>query len=177
MVRILTIQEPSVRILIVCIPVPLIGADHELHLHGIQLFMNFPDPTSSPPSRLRQASFLIGLRQEIFMAFVNQRPVKINLEHSFVDRSFSPATDNTWANRIILHCADVLRFCFDSMTGHGVAEYQALVAYDEAWLRERLLSFLPLAYSEPDTAMGEVFPQILYLNSSVGRFSSPCSLI
>ncbi|KAI1845778.1 hypothetical protein JX266_008143 [Neoarthrinium moseri] len=146
--------------------VPLIGADHELHLHGIQLFMNTPDPSPPIASGLRKACFWTGLRQEIVMAFVNQRPVKIKLDHAFIDRSLAPANDDAWANRIIMHCADVTRHCFGEAE-HGVAEYQALKEYDAAWLRARPVSFLPLAYCEPDQDRGEVFPQILYLNSAV----------
>ncbi|KAH8646357.1 hypothetical protein BX600DRAFT_477571 [Xylariales sp. PMI_506] len=145
--------------------VPLMGADHEGHLHGIQLFMN-TEGAPATASKLRQACFWIGLRQEIVMAFANQRPVKIKLNHDFIDRSFGPADDDTWANRIILHCAEVINFCFGN-DPHNTAIYQYLKDYDETWLRSRPLSFLPLAYCEPDRSVGEVFPQILHLNHAV----------
>ncbi|ETS83230.1 hypothetical protein PFICI_05106 [Pestalotiopsis fici W106-1] len=161
--------------------VPLIGADHELHLHGIQLFMSFmpsesPQAVGSPAqppaetSSLRQACFWTGLRQEIVMAFVNQRPVKVRLDHPFIDRSLAaPAADDVWANRIILHCADVLRYCFGgSATGTNAAdEWLRLKAHDDAWLRARPSSWLPVAYSEPEREKGEVFPTILYLSGPI----------
>ncbi|KAK9422371.1 putative ARCA protein [Seiridium unicorne] len=160
--------------------VQLIGADHELHLHGIQLFMStMPSPSSptvaspnqllSPISTLRKACFWTGLRQEIVMAFVNQRPVKIKLDHPFIDRSLTgPATDDTWANRIVIHCAHVLQFCFGGDAANGaVDKWRRLKEYDEAWLNARPLSWLPLAYAEPDRGKGEVFPTMLYLSSAI----------
>jgi hypothetical protein len=91
--------------------VPLVGADYQGHLLGIQVFINAQQP-SWISSSLRQASFWVGLRQEIYIAFVNERPVKMNLEHSFIDQSLSAADDNTWANRIIVNCAKITQFCF-----------------------------------------------------------------
>lgn len=128
--------------------------------------MNTPN-TSTYPSSLRQASFWIGLRQEIYMSFVGQRPVKIKLDHLFIDRSFSPADDDTWANRIIIHCAEVINYCF-GVGGRNKNEYQDLINYDQAWLRARPVSWLPIAYSEPNQSVGEVFPYIAYLNHAVG---------
>ncbi|KAF4965263.1 hypothetical protein FSARC_6913 [Fusarium sarcochroum] len=127
--------------------VPLLGTDHEGHLLGIQLFMNTSDSAISPSS-LRQASFWIGLRQEIYMSFVGQRPVKIKLDHEFIDRSFSPADD-------------------DTNSGRSRHRYQELVNYDQAWLRARPVSWLPIAYSAPDESLGEVCPHVIYLNHAV----------
>jgi hypothetical protein len=105
------------------------------------------------------------------MAFVNQRPVKIKLDHDFIDRSLAaPATDDVWANRIIVHCADVLQYCFGGEVTSGITdEWHRLKEHDDAWLRARPLSWLPLAYAQPDKDRGEVFPTILYLNSAVGK--------
>ncbi|KAI3559154.1 hypothetical protein CABS02_00129 [Colletotrichum abscissum] len=147
--------------------VPLIGTDHEGHLLGIQLFMNTQNASAlDPPSSLRQASFWVGLRQEITMAFATQRPIKVKLDHLFIDRSFSPTDDDCWANRIVVHCAEVVQFCFGEVENRK-SEYQRLVEYDYNWLRARPLSWLPIAYSEPDLASGLVFPQIFYINHAV----------
>jgi hypothetical protein len=148
-------------------PVPLVGADHQGHLLGIQLFMNSQGP-SQVASGLRKAAFWIGLRQEIVMAFANQRKVRIKLDHDFIDRSFKEADDDTWANRIIVHCAEVLNYCFGD-SPQSACEYERLKSYDDGWLNARPLSFLPVAYCDPDVASGEAFPQILYLNHAVGR--------
>ncbi|RDW58358.1 hypothetical protein BP5796_12288 [Coleophoma crateriformis] len=147
--------------------VPLVGTDYQGHLLGIQVFMN--TQSTSVASSLRQASFWIGLRQEIYMAFVNQRPVKTKLDHSFVDRSFSPADDDTWANRIIVNCAEITKFCFNQ-DEQTISNYKKLKDYDAQWLDSRPLSFLPLSYREPDQSIGEVFPEICYLSHAIGQF-------
>ncbi|KAF5549186.1 ARCA-like protein [Fusarium mexicanum] len=145
--------------------VPLIGTDHEGHLLGIQLFMNTCDSTTTPSS-LRLASFWVGMRQEVTMSFASQRPVKIRLDHGFMDRSLSEADDDTWANRIIVHSADVINYCFGNI-GPNRHRYQELVDYDHAWLRARPVSWLPIAYSASDETLGEAFPHIIYLNHAV----------
>ncbi|CZR48033.1 uncharacterized protein FPRO_12643 [Fusarium proliferatum ET1] len=145
--------------------VPLIGTDHEGHLLGIQLFMNTCDSTTTPSS-LRLASFWVGMRQEVTMSFASQRPVKIRLDHGFMDRSLSEADDDTWANRIIVHSADVINYCFGN-NGPNRHRYQELVDYDQAWLRARPVSWLPVAYSASGETLGGAFPYIIYLNHAV----------
>lgn len=145
--------------------VPLVGEDYQGHLLGIQIFMNAQDP-SLPASGLRQASFWIGLRQDIYMAFVNQRPLKTKLDHSFIDRSLTPADDDTWAKRILINTAEIENFCFGD-NEQPVSTYRRLKEYDESWLDSRPLSWLPLSYRAPDEACGEVFPEIWYMNHAV----------
>ncbi|KJZ76880.1 hypothetical protein HIM_03757 [Hirsutella minnesotensis 3608] len=145
--------------------VPLLGTDNEGHLLGVQVFMN-AHGSSAEVSSLRQAAYWIGLRQEVTMAVASRREIKIPLELSFVDQSFSEGDDAVWANRIVVHCARVVQFCFGG-SRHWPEEYHALVGYDEGWLRNRPSTFLPIAYMEPDPVRGEVFPHILYLSHAV----------
>ncbi|KAK7424116.1 hypothetical protein QQX98_000726 [Neonectria punicea] len=145
--------------------VPLLGTDHEGHLLGIQVFMNAQD-SSAVATGMRKAAFWIGLRQEVTMAFASQRSIKISLSHPFIDQSFTDASDDVWANRIIVHCANVIEFSF----GDGdqkASEYQALKEYDDGWLRSRPSSFLPLVYGPADPSSGHQFPQIVYMNHAV----------
>lgn len=143
------------------------GEDFQGHLLGIQVFMNAQEP-SSISSGLRQASFWVGLRQEIYMAFVNQRPVKMNLQQSFIDQSLGPADDNTWANRIIVNCAKITQFCFGE-DEKRIHYYEELEDYDKKWRESRPVSFLPVSHRPPDQAKGEVFPEVIYLNHAVGE--------
>lgn len=101
------------------------------------------------------------------MAIASQRSVYITLSHSFIDQSFTHASDDLWANRIIVHCAKVVQFCFGDATQRP-EDYHALREYDDGWLRTRPPSFLPIAYSASDLDSGEVFPRIMYLNHAVG---------
>lgn len=145
--------------------VPLLGNDYESHLLGIQVFMNTHGP-AVVASDLRKASFWVGLRQEVTMALSSQRPIKISLCHSFIDQSLTDATDDMWANRIIVHCADVVQFCF----GHDNQksdDYRRLLKYDDDWLHSRPPSFLPVAFSAADPGLSEAFPCIMYLSHSV----------
>lgn len=101
------------------------------------------------------------------MALSSQRPIKISLCHGFIDQSLTDATDDMWANRIIVHCAEVVQFCFGD-DNQGPDAYRRLLKYDDDWLRSRPASFLPLAFSAADIDTGEAFPRIMYLSHSVG---------
>ncbi|CAI0644634.1 unnamed protein product [Colletotrichum noveboracense] len=140
--------------------VPLIGTDHEGHLLGIQLFMNTQNGGLPRQSQLRQACFWVGLRQEITMAFATQRPImSSSTTSSSTARSRRPTTT---AGRTASWCT----FCFGEVDNRK-SEYQRLVEYDHNWLRERPLSWLPIAYSEPDPAADQAFPRIFYINHAV----------
>ncbi|CAM1507731.1 Fc.00g045790.m01.CDS01 [Cosmosporella sp. VM-42] len=145
--------------------VPLLGEDYEGHLLGIQVFMNAPD-SSMVVSEMRKAAFWVGLRQEVTMAFASQRAIRISLGHNFIDQSFTEADDDTWANRIIVHCANVIEFCFGD-SDQKAGDYQTLKEYDDGWLHSRPPSFLPLAFTPADLQSGEPFPRIVYLNHAV----------
>ena len=58
------------------------------------------------------------------MAFVDQCSILLALEHCNIDRPFDPTDDCTWANRIVVLCADVLRYCF----GDGNTAYLPTVS-------------------------------------------------
>lgn len=61
---------------------------------------------------LCQAGFWVAFRQEIYSAFVKQRPINHDLGRCEAFRSFSPAEDAVWADRLIVFCADVLEYCY-----------------------------------------------------------------
>ena len=132
--------------------------DLQGHMLGIQVFINAHDP-STYPSSLGTASFWVGLRQEIYVATMKQQAVQINLEHCLVDRSILPTTDFSWANRAVIHCADVLNCCFGT-GGVGKTEWENLKGDSEAWQRARPSSFTPTFWREPNKEKGEVFPEI-----------------
>lgn len=78
--------------------VPISGqqpADQHSHLLGAQAFIAAQE-RAAVTGGLRQAAFWVGLRQEVYVAFVNQRPVLPALEHCNVDRSFEAAEDHIW---------------------------------------------------------------------------------
>ena len=97
------------------IEVPLTGhspsdSGPESHLLGAHVFMNAQGRTSL--IGLRQSAFWVGLRQEIYVALVDQRSIMPELEHCNIDRSFDQASDHVWSCRMVALCADVINFCF-----------------------------------------------------------------
>jgi hypothetical protein len=96
------------------IEVPLSGqspADNTFHLLGAHALISAQERTTMAGG-LREAAFWVGLRQEIYVAFVNQRSIMPSLEHCNIDRSFGAAPDHVWSCRMVVICADALRYCF-----------------------------------------------------------------
>ncbi|KAI0006829.1 hypothetical protein F4779DRAFT_643850 [Xylariaceae sp. FL0662B] len=138
------------------------GQDNYSHLLGIHAFVNVGDQYMIPGS-LSAASFWVGLRQEIYIAVITQQPVKLNLDHFVVDRSFEPTDDFTWSNRAVVHLADVLNFCFGKNPS-TVSQWDALQAAAEKWSRTRPVSFNPFFYRERKT--DSAFPEIWHGSSN-----------
>ncbi|EME49909.1 hypothetical protein DOTSEDRAFT_68653 [Dothistroma septosporum NZE10] len=142
--------------------VPISGqlpADQHSHLLGAQAFIQAQE-RAAVTGGLRQAAFWVGLRQEVYVAFVNQRPVLPALEHCNVDRSFETADDHIWACRMVVLCADTLRFCFSD--GHHTAvNYKYLEEQVQHWWTSKPSSFVPVYYREPEGE--EAFPEIWYV--------------
>ena len=103
------------------------GPSRDLHLHSI------------PSTSLRHSAFLIALRQEIWSAFLNQRTFRLPVCSSNDYTRFDSANDFIWTNRILVWCADLLKFCFGeenllSPTGRA-ARWAELKAFDQCDLR------------------------------------------
>jgi len=126
---------------------------------GIQVFINARP--SSMLSGLGSASFWVGLRQEIYVATIKHQAVQINLEHCLVDRSVLPTNDFSWANRAVIHCADVLNCCFgNEERGVGKQEWDELKEDSERWAHEIPSSFTPIYRRMPEKDRGEAFPEV-----------------
>lgn len=137
---------------------------------GIQVFINARDP-SLMPSSLGTAAFWVGLRQEIYVATIKQQAVQINLEHCFVDRSLLPTDDFSWANRAVIHCADVLNCCFGNQErGVGKHEWENLRRDSENWAYEMPSSFTPIFRREPVRNKGEAFPEIWHSHACQSEY-------
>lgn len=159
------------------------GVDAHSYLLGIQAFVHHGtggDGTSSRymmPGSLSGAAFWVGLRQEIYSAVMNQEPVRINLVHSLVDRTLVPTDDFGWANRAVVHCADVLNFCFgEGVLGtvlgrapRGLEWWTELDEYNRRWTEALPSSYTPIFYRDPDQEKGEVFPEIWYQSACHGK--------
>lgn len=137
-------------------------------MFGIQIFVGARDPVSGG---LSEAAFWVGLRQEIYSAMMKHQPTQLNLDHCSIDRSLGPTDEYGWANRAIIHCADVLNYCFggiDSPTRH----WEELKRWGERWEDEKPASFTPAYYKAPNREKREAFPEIWYLHGRYSEFQS-----
>ncbi|KAL2847591.1 hypothetical protein BJX68DRAFT_276452 [Aspergillus pseudodeflectus] len=123
---------------------------------------------------LRQAAFWVAFRQEVYSAFLKQRPFNMSLSRCDVFRSFAPAEDALWTARLVIFCADVLEFCYGNShqpPAHEVDGTSAkdrwahLKSLEQKWVDLLPSSFEPIYFREPDKSKGEVFPELCYLTN------------
>lgn len=126
---------------------------------------------------LRQAAFWVAYRQEIYAAFLKQRPFAFSLEGCDSFRTSEPAEDAVWADRLIIFCADVLQYCHGSKdpTSTGSNDnpidsarqskdrWSELKAAEKHWSEALPTSFDPIYYRDPDPSAHEFFPEMWYL--------------
>ena len=121
-----------------------------------------------PSVSLRHSACLIALRQEIWSAFLSQRPFRLPVCPSNDYATFSPANHFVWTNRILVWAADLLSFCFgnQSMTPEQSTErWMALKEFEQRWDAQKPSAFKPIYYREADPDRNQHFPQIWHMNS------------
>ncbi|AEO62221.1 uncharacterized protein THITE_2106159 [Thermothielavioides terrestris NRRL 8126] len=131
------------------------------HLPGMYRFV---ETEFLEPGTLGAASFWVALRQEIYSAVTKRQPVRLNLDHpDLVDRSLEQTDEYTWANRAIVHCADVLNFCFNPERRPSLRRWEELFRWNQGWSERQPRSYRePLFRQHRDSA---VFPEIWYHRS------------
>ncbi|ESZ97486.1 hypothetical protein SBOR_2175 [Sclerotinia borealis F-4128] len=140
---------------------PLIGGEGETAQRVTQGFIT-AQASGSLDSSLRRAAFRVAYRQEVHMAFVRQRSFHMPLQcHEY--RSFEYADDYTWAYRTIVHCADILQYCYGSGSKTN-SDYDMLVQYHEAWEKLRPQSFDALYERGAAVNTRQAFPEIWYVS-------------
>lgn len=162
------------------------GVDTTGYLLGIKAFVHHGTGGDGSrylmPGSLSGAAFWVGLRQQIYNAVMFQTPVCINLVHSLVDRTLMPTDDFGWANRAVVHCADVLNFCFDDGSqgtlgrAGGLEWWNELDEYNKRWTESLPSSFTPIYHQEPDAEKDEVFPEIWYQSTCHGESGQSVAL-
>jgi hypothetical protein len=151
------------------IDVPLSGKLHldgAGHLIGAHAFISAQE-ISAVSGGLRLAAFWVGLRQEIYVAFVNQRPIMFPLQHCNVDRSFEATDEGMWANRIIIHCAETIQWCFGLQEHErSTARFAELLSYAENWSKATPPCYTPLYHRNAGVDSDTVFPVVMYLSDA-----------
>lgn len=123
---------------------------------------------------LRQACFWTALRQDLHAAFLKQQSVKFPLSRCEAFRQLGSATDATWANRMVVFCADVLEFCYGSESIDAKVHpaytnrdrWNQLRSHEKSLCASLPSSFEPMYSREPDMTQGEVFPSLFYLETT-----------
>ncbi|KAH8432772.1 uncharacterized protein LDX57_010399 [Aspergillus melleus] len=148
---------------------PLVGIDDETYLRGTQVFLDAQSISAMQAGSLRHAAFWVAFRQEFHRAFIKQRAFRFNSHccASSPYRSLDPADDNTWTNRMVLHCTDVLTYCYAG--GSDLSRYDELWAYTLRWQSLVPSTFNPLYSRDPDSSANEVFPEVWYLDDCIAR--------
>ncbi|KAI5253972.1 hypothetical protein E4T42_02538 [Aureobasidium subglaciale] len=141
--------------------------DQQSHLPAIHALISAQERFATKGG-LRQAAWWVGFRQEMVVAFINQRPIVPVLEHCNLDRSFSAADVFTWTNRIIVHCADVINHCFQNGSLDQTT-YQALRDYGEAWMAHRPPCFNPIFQSQPSGIAGSMFAKTYFTGDVIAK--------
>lgn len=103
------------------------------------------------------------------MAFIQQREIQFDLGcfQDSVYKTLEPTDDSTWANRVILHCAEVLSFCY-GFEGTSLQKYEELSAFGHEWLARKPQSFMPMFCSAPNASTDGLFPIIWYSDDCHG---------
>lgn len=146
--------------------VPVTGQhpdQQDSHLLGAHAFITAQE-RATITGGLRQAAFWVGLRQEIYVAFCNQRSIIPALEHCNIDRSLTAASDDIWACRMVVLCADIIRYCFGEHD-HPQSTFTFLSDCAVQWFNSKPASFTPIY----ELASGEsnVFPEMQYVGDDV----------
>jgi hypothetical protein len=135
------------------------GSDQECHLVGSSALVS----ASSSPSGggLREAAYWVYLRQDIYMAILNQRPMKVGVSSISIPEmvlSTSYTSDCVWAKRMVAIMARIVAFCF----GNGpksVGEWDNLRTLLHDWNARKPTSFEPYYYRERNLETGQYWPE------------------
>ncbi|KAJ6050955.1 uncharacterized protein N7446_005583 [Penicillium canescens] len=143
---------------------PLIGVDDETYLRGTQVFLEAQSEMAVKGHGLQTAAFWVGFRQEFHTAFIKQRAFRFDLTCCNYSpyRTLGPADDFTWANRVVLHCAETLLYCYGD-EAHDLDRYGQLWEYSQNWYAYKPQTFNPIYLKAPNRSQKEIFPQIWYL--------------
>lgn len=116
---------------------------------------------------LGAAAYWVGLRQEIYNAVANQEQVsmlKMDVLPDIIKNSLSRADDYTWANRAVVHCAEVLNYCFGPNHEKLRERWNDLMRWNRDWTLGTATTFSPI-YEAPENVP---FPEIWYTQSCHG---------
>ena len=153
--------------------VPLTGFspsnDGPTHLLGSHIFITAQE-RAVDSGGLREAAFWVGLRQDIYVAFVNQSAAIPTLEYCNISRTCEPdAPDQIWSRIMVALCAQIICYCFAGDDQDGAvwqtSTYTSLARSVAWWYESKPDSFTPIYYMA--ASADEVFPQLWFASDEV----------
>ncbi|KAK6001804.1 hypothetical protein QM012_002294 [Aureobasidium pullulans] len=133
------------------------GSDTENHLLGTHLLMSAQEHHRALAGGLRKAVYWFGLRQEIYVSFLKQRPIHDSFKRCTMDVPLNPIDDFDWANSIIARTGEVIQFCFDERE-HSTTNYDHIVQHFDAWFIQKPDSYMPIYSVEANST--NIFPEL-----------------
>ncbi|KAF5974263.1 ARCA-like protein [Fusarium coicis] len=120
------------------------------------------EPTEiSKHESLPEAAWWANLRLEAYLAIVNQEPLPSYLDTKCADKEGAPVDDQDWANLMLLHLTNVIRYCFSD--NKDADHYGALLRDITTWLKQ---SQIPsILYTDAITLRNKYFQIYGYIAS------------
>ncbi|OAL22880.1 hypothetical protein AYO22_06788 [Fonsecaea multimorphosa] len=131
--------------------------DEECHISGASALL------SSLPTfeSLGRAALWVYLRQDVYMAVLNHRPIKTDVALCWQWMNQTPSNDCEWSHLIVLIIVDIIQFCFSSpSTGKLPERWHVLRDKIQQWQSMRPVSFDPYFFKERNGSMRRYFPEI-----------------
>lgn len=143
------------------------GPDHQVQLLGIEKFTN-SDLFDVYPSKFRERTYWVALRQEINSSLLNHSSLEINLNVSFLNRAYNLSDAFDWANCCIFTLSKIVTFCFG---GHHRTQESYQVVHG---MTQELYHMLPRSlhpvYILPESESSNPrFPQMWFHDDSAGK--------
>ncbi|KAH7249600.1 hypothetical protein B0J15DRAFT_497965 [Fusarium solani] len=115
------------------------------------------------PITFHDAVMWACLRQELFLAVMNQAPIDQDTYRSGLEHLTHTSDDFSRTNRMLLKLMEVVRFCFGE--GKDTTTYDELLESTASWMRSTPASFTPVMTRRK--CNGEPFPEIWLLNDCI----------
>ena len=140
--------------------------DQESHLTGSSAFISTQDSCANRGGLL-EAVFWLFIREDIYAALCNQRPLKADVWSCNVEIDFDSGENNCckWANWAVWLAAETVMFSFgpgEDDKAAALADWERLWSRTDEWRLKKPLAFAPIFVQDRDTASGKYFPQIYH---------------